>query len=75
MCAIEIWFDIEELEGVNRAAVERCNKVLSLLSQPSAAQNQFKLRSLTVEIGEAVRKFRKVASFFGKTLGNARARI
>uniref|UniRef100_A0A7N0R9Z9 WRKY domain-containing protein n=1 Tax=Kalanchoe fedtschenkoi TaxID=63787 RepID=A0A7N0R9Z9_KALFE len=67
---------MEGVEGANRAAVESCNKVLSLLSQPSAAPDELLCcRNLTVETGEAVGKFRRVVSMLGRTVGHARARM
>lgn len=63
---------MEEVEEANRAAVESCHRVLNLLSQPQD-QNQF--RNIMVETGEAVCKFKKVASLLNSNgLGHARAR-
>lgn len=66
---------MEEVEGANRSAVESCNKVLNLLSNPQVAQDQLQFRNLSMETGEAIGKFRKVASLLSKTLGHARAKI
>ncbi|KAF7818395.1 putative WRKY transcription factor 21 [Senna tora] len=62
---------MEEVEEANRAAVESCHKVLSLLSQP---QDQVQYRNLMVETGEAVGKFKKVVSLLNNGVGHARVR-
>lgn len=62
---------MEEVEEANKVAVECCHRVLSLISQP---QDQIPYRSLMVETGEAVSKFKKVVSLLGNSLGHARVR-
>lgn len=65
---------MEEVEEANRAAVEGCHKVLSLLSQPQdQVQPQYR-NLLMVETGEAVGKFKKVVSLLNNGLGHARVR-
>ena len=59
------------MEEANRAAVECCHRVLSHLSQ---SQDQVQYRNLMVETGEAVSKFKKVASLLGNGVGHARMR-
>ena len=63
--------NMEEVEKANRAAVESCNKVLGLLSQP---QDQIQRKKLMVETGEAVIRFNKVVSLLDTGLGHARVR-
>nr|AEQ29025.1 WRKY35 [Panax quinquefolius] len=60
-----------EVEEANKAAVESCHRVLSLISQP---QDQIQYRNLVVETGEAVLKFEKVVSLLNAGLGHARVR-
>ncbi|XP_071938925.1 probable WRKY transcription factor 21 [Coffea arabica] len=62
---------MEEVEEANKAAIESCCRVLSLISQP---QDQKQYRNLAVETGEAVCKFKKVVSLLNSTLGHARVR-
>ncbi|XP_027365339.1 probable WRKY transcription factor 21 [Abrus precatorius] len=62
---------MEEVEQANRAAVESCHRVLSLLSQ---ARDQVQHRNLMVETGEAVVRFKKVVSLLHNGLGHARVR-
>nr|KYP49226.1 putative WRKY transcription factor 39 [Cajanus cajan] len=62
---------MEEVEQANRAAVESCHRVLSLLSQP---RDQVQHRNLVVETGEAVVRFKKVVSLLHNGLGHARVR-
>ncbi|KAL2323481.1 hypothetical protein Fmac_027860 [Flemingia macrophylla] len=62
---------MEEVEQANRAAVESCHRVLSLLSQP---RDQGQHRNLVVETGEAVVRFKKVVSLLHSGLGHARVR-
>ncbi|KAF9682968.1 hypothetical protein SADUNF_Sadunf05G0163300 [Salix dunnii] len=62
---------MEGVEEANRAAVESCHRVLSLLSQP---QDQVQYRNLMVETGEAVFRFKKVVSLLNTGLGHARVR-
>lgn len=63
---------MEKVEEANKAAVECCHRVLTLLSQP---QDQLQYRNLMVETGQAVSKFKKVASLLSTGLGHGRARI
>ncbi|QHO29262.1 hypothetical protein S83_024261 [Arachis hypogaea] len=62
---------MEEVEQANRLAVERCHRVLSILSQP---RDQVQNRNLMVETGEAVLRFKKVVSLLHNGLGHARVR-
>ncbi|KAF8388180.1 hypothetical protein HHK36_026846 [Tetracentron sinense] len=62
---------MEEVEEANKAAMESCHRVLSLLSQP---QDQLQYRNLVVETGEAVFKFKRVVSLLSTGLGHGRAR-
>lgn len=62
---------MEEVEEANKAAVESCHRVLSLLSQP---QDQVQYRNLAVETGEAVFRFKRVVSLLNTGLGHARVR-
>jgi uncharacterized membrane protein len=62
---------MEGVEEANRAAVESCHRVISLLSQP---QDQVQYRNLMVETGEAVFRFKKVVSLLNTGLGHARVR-
>ncbi|CAA2979384.1 probable WRKY transcription factor 21 [Olea europaea subsp. europaea] len=62
---------MEEVVKANSAAVESCHRVLSLLVQPQD-QNQF--RNLVEQTGEAVNKFKKVASLLNSSCGHARVR-
>ncbi|KAL3517650.1 hypothetical protein ACH5RR_020239 [Cinchona calisaya] len=62
---------MEEVEEANKAAIESCYRVLSIVSQPQD-QNQYK--SLVVETRDAVCKFKKVVSLLSSTLGHARVR-
>nr|QGQ64045.1 WRKY transcription factor 22 [Santalum album] len=62
---------MEEVEEANKAAVERCHRVLAHLSQP---KDMAQYRTLTVETGEAVSKFKKVVSILGNATGHSRVR-
>nr|GMD15505.1 probable WRKY transcription factor 21 [Ipomoea batatas] len=62
---------MEEIEEANRAAVESCHRVISLLSQP---HDQSQYAKLALETGEAVHKFKRVVSKLNSTLGHARVR-
>ncbi|XP_068634772.1 probable WRKY transcription factor 74 [Aristolochia californica] len=62
---------MEEVEEANRAAVECCHRVLTLLSQP---QDQIQYRNLILQTGEAVFKFQKVVNLLGTNMGHARVR-
>ncbi|XP_008786100.2 protein WRKY1 [Phoenix dactylifera] len=63
---------MEQVEEANRAAVESCQSLLSLLSQ---SQDQVQYRNLMAETGEAVSRFKRVASMLSDGVGHARARI
>ncbi|TKW29426.1 hypothetical protein SEVIR_3G393800v4 [Setaria viridis] len=67
---------MEEVEVANRAAVESCHRVLSLLSQ-SQQQDPALLKSIASETGEACAKFRKVTALLanGGSSGHARGRF
>uniref|UniRef100_A0A5B6ZPA9 Putative WRKY transcription factor 74 n=1 Tax=Davidia involucrata TaxID=16924 RepID=A0A5B6ZPA9_DAVIN len=62
---------MEEVEEANKAAVESCHRVLSLLCQ---SQGQVQSKNLMVEAGEAVFKFKRVASLLSNGLGHGRVR-
>ncbi|KAJ3687172.1 hypothetical protein LUZ61_016336 [Rhynchospora tenuis] len=65
---------MEEIEEANREAIERCNRVLSLVSQ--SKEKQIDQRSLASETGDAVSKFKKVVSLLNTgSKGHARGRI
>lgn len=64
---------MEGVEEANKAAVESCHRVLSILSQPQDHQTQF--RNLGAETQQAVTKFKKVVSLLSNGLGHGRARI
>ncbi|XP_008805954.2 protein WRKY1-like isoform X1 [Phoenix dactylifera] len=63
---------MEKVEEANRAAVESCHRVLSLLSQ---SQDQVQYSNLVAEAGEAVSRFKRVASMLSNGVGHARVRI
>ncbi|XP_042486705.1 probable WRKY transcription factor 21 isoform X2 [Macadamia integrifolia] len=62
---------MEEVEEANKAAVETCHRFLGLLSQ---SKDQVQDKSLMVEAGDAVFKFKRVMSLLGPGLGHARVR-
>ncbi|XWS46925.1 hypothetical protein CRYUN_Cryun14cG0109600 [Craigia yunnanensis] len=62
---------MEDVEEANKAAVESCHRVLSILSQP---QDQVHYRNLMAETGEAVFRFKRVVSILNAGLGHARVR-
>ncbi|XVF42216.1 hypothetical protein PTKIN_Ptkin01aG0342700 [Pterospermum kingtungense] len=62
---------MEETEQANKAAIESCHKVLSLLSLP---KDQIQYSNLMMETGEAVFKFKKVVSLLSNDLSHARVR-
>ncbi|KAK8918763.1 hypothetical protein KSP39_PZI021398 [Platanthera zijinensis] len=64
---------MEVVEAANRAAVESGHRVLSLLASKSEDDVQHR-RSVLVETGEAVSRFRKLAAMLGNGLGHARVR-
>ncbi|GMJ01177.1 WRKY DNA-binding protein 21 [Hibiscus trionum] len=63
--------NIEEVEEANKAAVESCHGVLSILSQP---KEQVPYKNLVAETGEAVFRFRRVISLLNSGLGHARVK-
>ncbi|WOL15256.1 putative WRKY transcription factor 21 [Canna indica] len=60
------------LEKANRAAVESCQRVLSLLSQP---QDQLQSGNLLAETGDAIARFKKVVSLLTNSVGHGRVRV
>lgn len=62
---------MEEVEDANKAAVESCHRILSLLSQP---QDQVQYKNLMAQTGEAVFRFKRVVSLLDDGLGHARVR-
>ncbi|KAA8544893.1 hypothetical protein F0562_019712 [Nyssa sinensis] len=62
---------MEEVEEANKAAVQCCHRVINLLCQ---SQDQVQYKNLMVEAGEAVFKFKKVASLLSNGLGHGRVR-
>ncbi|KAI3773038.1 hypothetical protein L6452_04235 [Arctium lappa] len=64
--------DMEEVEAANRAAVESCHRILSLLAHP---QDQVQCKNLKLQTGDAVVKFKKVVSLLDNGLGHARVRM
>ncbi|GLT95153.1 hypothetical protein SLE2022_128510 [Rubroshorea leprosula] len=62
---------MEEVEKANKAAIESCHRVLSLLSLP---KDQIQGSNLMVETGEAVFQFRRVVSLLSSDLSHARIR-
>ncbi|XP_074578133.1 putative WRKY transcription factor 21 [Curcuma longa] len=63
---------MEEVERVNRAAIESCHRVLSLLSQPPHKPQSSNLLS---ETRDAVTRFKKVVSLLSKSSGHGRVRV
>ncbi|XP_042426991.1 probable WRKY transcription factor 21 [Zingiber officinale] len=63
---------MEEVEKANRAAIESCHRVLSLLSQP---QNKAQSANLLSETGDAVTRFKKVVSLLTNSSGHGRVRV
>ncbi|TKY62390.1 WRKY transcription factor 39 [Spatholobus suberectus] len=61
---------MEEVEEANKAAIESYHRVLSMLSQNCHVE----YRNFIVETGEAVVRFKKVASLLSSDLGHARVR-
>ncbi|KAH9602766.1 hypothetical protein KSS87_023054 [Heliosperma pusillum] len=64
---------MEGVEEANKAAIENCYKVLSIIDEPQ--QNYTKNKNLIAETKQAVSKFKRVVSNLGKGVGHARARI
>ncbi|KAM3355913.1 putative WRKY transcription factor 21 [Capsicum galapagoense] len=62
---------MEEIEEANRVAVESCHRVITMLSQP---HDQKQFGNVARETGEAVHKFKKVATLLNSNLGHARVR-
>ncbi|RWV96883.1 hypothetical protein BHE74_00050151 [Ensete ventricosum] len=63
---------MEEVEKANRAAVESCHRILSLLSQP---QDQVLSQDLLAETKEAVSRFRRLVSLLSNSIGHGRVRM
>ncbi|XP_055830525.1 probable WRKY transcription factor 21 [Solanum dulcamara] len=63
---------MEEIEEANKAAVENCHRVISLLSSRTHDQNSY--TNLVRETGESVHKFKKVVTLLNSNLGHARVR-
>ncbi|XP_076883528.1 putative WRKY transcription factor 21 [Bidens hawaiensis] len=64
---------MEEIEAANRAAVESCHKMLSLLGKP---QDQAQYQHLMVQTGDAVVKFKKVVTLLDNNgVGHARVKM
>ncbi|KAL8139001.1 hypothetical protein V2J09_005002 [Rumex salicifolius] len=63
---------MEGIEEANRAAVESCHRVLSILSQP---QDQAQQRALMAETDQSVTKFKRVVTLLNNGSGNARFRL
>lgn len=63
---------MEGVEEANKAAVESCHRVLSIISQP---QDQNHFRNLAAETQQSVTKFKRVVSLLSKGIGHGRARI
>ena len=61
---------MEEVEEANKAAVESCHRVLSILSQ---SQDQVQRRNLVLETGEAIFRFKRVVSLLNTGLGHAKS--
>lgn len=64
---------MEEIEAANRAAVESCHKILSLLA--NKPQDQLQYKNLMVQTGDAVVKFKKVVTLLDNGLGHARVKM
>ncbi|XWS42521.1 hypothetical protein CRYUN_Cryun16bG0021300 [Craigia yunnanensis] len=62
---------MEEVEQANKAAIESCHKVLSLLSLP---KDQVQNSNVMMETGEAVFKLKKVVSLLSNDSSHARVR-
>lgn len=62
---------MEGVEEANRAAVESCHRVLTLLLKP---HDQVQQSNLMAETGEAVFKFKRVVSLLNSDLGHGRVR-
>ncbi|XP_010557165.1 PREDICTED: probable WRKY transcription factor 21 [Tarenaya hassleriana] len=63
---------MEEIEEANKAAVESCHRVLSLVCR--AQQDQGYDRSLVSETEDAVFRFKRVGSLLSRSVGHARVR-
>ncbi|XP_058002691.1 probable WRKY transcription factor 74 isoform X2 [Hevea brasiliensis] len=62
---------MEEIEEVNKAAVESCHRVIGLLCQP---RDQVLSRNLMMETREAVSKFKRVVSLLSTNFGHGSVR-
>ncbi|KAJ8552974.1 hypothetical protein K7X08_020367 [Anisodus acutangulus] len=65
---------MEEIEEANKAAVENCHRVISLLSSRTHNDQNNQYMNLVSVTGEAVHKFKKVVTLLNSTLGHARVR-
>ncbi|KAL8192092.1 hypothetical protein R6Q57_028213 [Mikania cordata] len=64
---------MEEIEAANRAAVESCHRILSLLA--NKPQDQVQYQNLMVQTGDAVVKFKKVVTLLDNGVGHARVKM
>ncbi|XP_062213160.1 protein WRKY1-like [Phragmites australis] len=64
---------MERVEEANRAAVESCKKLVSVLSRPGG--DPFRPMAVATETDEAVARFGKVVAVLSDRLGHARARV
>lgn len=62
---------MEKVEEANKVAIESCHRVLTLLCK---SQDQLHYRTLMVETGEAVFKFKRVISLLHTELGRGKVR-
>lgn len=69
---------MEEVEEANKAAVESCYKVLSVLSHHHQHKDHHQVvvhqRNLAVETSEAVYRFKRVVSLLSSSLGHGKVR-
>ncbi|KAB2058931.1 hypothetical protein ERO13_A11G249600v2 [Gossypium hirsutum] len=66
-----MFLSMEKVEEANKAAIESCNRVLSLLSLP---KDQLQYSNLMMKTSEAVFKFKKVVSLLNNDLSHSRVR-
>ncbi|KAL8244951.1 hypothetical protein R6Q59_011209 [Mikania micrantha] len=64
---------MEEIEAANRAAVESCHKILSILA--NKPQDQVQYQNLMVQTGYDVVKFKKVVTLLDNGVGHARVKM
>ncbi|KAK4351683.1 hypothetical protein RND71_030996 [Anisodus tanguticus] len=65
---------MEGIEEANKAAVETCHRVISILSSRTHNDQNNQYMNLVRQTGEAVHKFKKVVTLLNSTLGHARVR-